>query len=166
MALFKRADLEAQGMTKEQIDFVMTEGNRSLSKNYVLSSDVQEQINAAVEAAKAAPVNVKETDDYKALEGEFAAYKDKQATITSEPFEAVKPKFREQVYGMIQRGDGAEPVDKQLAGIREKYEEYFTPAQQQQKPPAFGAPIQGSMPTGNKGAVQGFKDTWGFGPKK
>ena len=49
MALFKRADLEAQGMTKEQIDFVMTEGNRSLSKNYVLSSDVQEQIAIGTE---------------------------------------------------------------------------------------------------------------------
>ena len=164
MALFKRADLEAQGMTKEQIDFVMTEGNRSLSKNYVLSSDVQEQINAAVEAAKAEPVNVAETEEYKKLRGEYDDYKAMQTARSSEAYKDVKPKFFEQVYGMVDRGDGAEPVEKQLAGIRENFEEYFSNAQQ--KPPAFGAPIQGSMPTGNKGAVQGFKDAWGFGPKK
>ena len=47
MALFKRPDLKAQGLTDEQIDYIMTEANRSLSKNYVLTSDVQGQIDAA-----------------------------------------------------------------------------------------------------------------------
>lgn len=41
MALFKRADLEKQGLSKEQIDFIMTESGRSLSANYTLNSDIQ-----------------------------------------------------------------------------------------------------------------------------
>lgn len=131
MALFKRPDLEAQGLTKDQIDFVMTEANRSLSKNYVLSSDVQAQIDEAVKTAQAAPVNVLESDEYKKLEADFAAYKDEQQTISGEAFAGVKPKFRGTVYGMLNRGDGAEPVEKQLEGIKKDYEEYFFEANQQ-----------------------------------
>ena len=41
-----------------------------------------------------------------------------------------------------------------------------TQAQQQDKKPSFGAPIEGSMPKGETGAVKGFSDAWGFGPKK
>ena len=166
MALFKRPDLEAQGLTKDQIDFVMTEANRSLSKNYVLSSDVQAQIDEAVKTAQAAPVNVLESDEYKKLEADFAAYKDEQQTISGEAFAGVKPKFRGTVYGMLNRGDGAEPVEKQLEGIKKNFEEYFVEAEQQRKPPVFGAPLQGSMPKGNEGAAKGFADAWGFGPKK
>ena len=83
----------------------------------------------------------------------------------SKDYEGVKPKFFETVYGMVDRGDGAEPVDKQLAGIREKYEEYFTPQQSQQKP-IFGAPVEGSMPKGEQGAVSAFSQAWGFVPQK
>ena len=166
MALFKRPDLEAQGLTKEQIDFVMTEANRSLSKNYVLSSDVQAQIDEAVKTAQAAPVNVLESDEYKKLQADFAAYKDEQQTISGEAFAGVKPKFRGTVYGMLNRGDGAEPVEKQLEGIKKNFEEYFSEAEQPRKPPVFGAPLQGSMPKGNEGAAKGFADAWGFGPKK
>jgi hypothetical protein len=75
----------------------------------------------------------------------------------------VKPKFFETVYGMVDRKDGAKPVEEQLKGIRENYEEYFTPAQQQK--PTFGAPVEGSMPKGETGAVKGFADAWGFVPK-
>ena len=44
MALFKRADLKAQGFTDEQIEYIMTESGRSLSANYTLTSDVQSKI--------------------------------------------------------------------------------------------------------------------------
>ena len=33
MALFKRPDLQAKGLNDEQIDYIMTEANRSLSRN-------------------------------------------------------------------------------------------------------------------------------------
>jgi hypothetical protein len=35
---------------------------------------------------------------------------------------------------MLDRSEKAAPVAEQLTGIKEKYEEYFTPAQEQQEP--------------------------------
>lgn len=145
---------------------------RALDDGYIAKGAAQQAQQTALENAKTEwekGVKVpdpKESDDYKALQGEFDAYKQMQTARGSKDYEGVKPKFFETVYGMVDRGDGAEPVDKQLAGIREKYEEYFTPVQQQTKPPVFGAPVEGSMPKGDKGAVQGFIEAWGFGPKK
>ena len=162
MALFKRADLEAQGLTKDQIEYIMTESGRSLSANYVLTSDVQSRIDEAVKAVKPEPVDVKTTPEYMEVVGE----RDMLRAIGGEDFATVKPKFREQVYGMLQTGTDAKPVAEQLTGIRENYEEYFTPALQQKQSPTFGAPTEGSMPKGETGAVKGFTDAWGFGPRK
>lgn len=168
MALFKRPDLQAKGLNDEQIDYIMTEANRSLSRNYTLTSDVQGQIDAAkAEWEKGVTVpDPKESDAYKELEMQFKDYRDEQEAIASPDYAEVKPKFRHTVYGMVDRGDGAKPVKEQLAGIREKWEEYFTSQQAQQKPPAFGAPVEGSMPKGDKGAVDAFTSAWGFGTKK
>ncbi len=145
---------------------------RALDDGYIAKTAAQQAQQTALDNAKAEwEKGVKtpdptESDAYKALQGEFASYRQMQEARTSKDFEGVKPKFFETVYGMVDRGDGAEPVEKQLAGIREKYEEYFTPAQQQTKPPVFGAPVEGSMPKGDKGAVDAFTAAWGFGPKK
>ena len=128
MALFKRADLEAQGLTKDQIEYIMTESGRSLSANYVLTSDVQSRIDEAVKAVKPEPVDVKTTPEYMEVVGE----RDMLRAIGGEDFASVKPKFREQVYGMLQTGTDAKPVAEQLTGIRENYEEYFLPAEQPQ----------------------------------
>jgi hypothetical protein len=166
MALFKRPDLQAKGLNDEQIDYIMTEANRSLSRNYTLTSDVQGQIDAARAEWEKGQIDPKESEAYKQLQGEFTSYRQMQEARTSKDYEGVKPKFFETVYGMVDRGDGAEPVEKQLAGIREKYEEYFTPDQQQTKPPVFGGPVQGSMPKGDEGAVDAFSKAWGFGPRK
>ena len=128
MALFKRADLEAQGLTKDQIEYIMTESGRSLSANYVLTSDVQSRIDEAVKAVKPEPVDVKTTPEYMEVVGE----RDMLRAIGGEDFATVKPKFRKQVYGMLQTGTDAKPVAEQLTGIRENYEEYFLPAEQPQ----------------------------------
>ena len=128
MALFKRADLEAQGLTKDQIEYIMTESGRSLSANYVLTSDVQSRIDEAVKAVKPEPVDVKTTPEYMEVVGE----RDMLRAIGGEDFASVKPKFREQVYGMLQTGTDAKPVAEQLTGIRENYEEYFLSAEQPQ----------------------------------
>ena len=64
MALFKRADLKTQGFTDEQIEYIMTESGRSLSANYVLSSDVQSRIDEAVAAVKPEQIDVKTTPEY------------------------------------------------------------------------------------------------------
>ena len=160
MALYKRPDLKAQGMTDEQIDFVMTEGNRSLSANYTLNSDVQAKIDAAVAEAQKAPVDVTQTDEYQKLVRE----RDMLRAIGSEDFAGVKPKFRETVFGMLDRSEKAPAISDQLKAIGEKYEEYFTPAEEPPKTPQFGGSTQGSAPTGKTGPS--FMDTWGFVPKK
>lgn len=162
MALFKRADLKAQGLTDEQIEFVMTEGNRSLASNYTLTSDVQGKIDAAVQAAQAAPADVTSSPEYQKVVGE----RDMLRAIGGEDFAAVKPKFRETVFGMLDRSENAPAVSDQLKTIGEKYEEYFTPTTPETPPakPNFGAPTQGSAPTGKTGPS--FMDTWGFVPKK
>ena len=109
----------------------------------------------------------KESDAYKQLQGEFTAYKQMQEARGSDAYKGVKGKFFEQVYSMVDRKDGAKPVEEQLKGIREKYEEYFEAPQQQGAPkPSFGAPVEGAMPTGQTGAVKGFSDAWGFVPRQ
>lgn len=128
-------------------------------------------MDAAVSRARAkweqeqAMPNVVDSDEYRALKGEFDAYRAMQGARMSADYAEVKPKFFETVYGMVDRKDGAKPVAEQLADIRKGYEEYFEPEKSQQKP-TFGAPVEGSMPKGETGAVKGFADAWGFVPKK
>lgn len=143
---------------------------RALDDGYIAKTAAQQAQQTALENAKAewekglkAP-DPKESDAYKQLQGEFDSYKAMQQARGSKEYEGVKPKFFETVYGMVDRKDGAKPVEEQLKGIRESYEEYFAPAQQQK--PTFGAPVEGSMPKGETGAVKGFADAWGFVPKK
>ena len=162
MAIFKRADLKAQGLTDEQIEFVMTEGNRSLATNYTLTSEVQGKIDAAVQAAQAAPADVTQSPEYQKIVNE----RDMLRAIGGEDFAAVKPKFRETVFGMLDRSEKAPSVADQLKTIGEQYEEYFAPTTPETQPakPSFGAPTQGSVPTGKTGPS--FMDTWGYVPKK
>ena len=82
----------------------------------------------AVEAALAREpaADPRQSEEYRALEGEFQAYRAMQAARVSREYAEVKPKFFEAVYGMVDRGEGAKPLGEQLAQIREAYEEYFT----------------------------------------
>lgn len=121
MALFKRSDLEAQGLTKEQIEYIMTESGRSLSANYTLNSDVQSRIDDAVKTVKPEPVDIKTTPEYI----EVVRERDMLRTIGGDDFATVKPKFRETVFGLLDRGEKAAAIPDQLSGIKEKYEEYF-----------------------------------------
>ena len=162
------------GLTPEQrTEQVMSLYGRALDDGYMSKGAAQTAQETALNNAKAeweknqVKPDVKESDEYKALQGEFAAYKTMQSARTSDDFKEVKPKFFETVYGMIERGNGAKPVSEQLAGIRQSYEEYFTPTQQEApKKPQFGAPTEGSMPKGNESAVSAFTNAWGFGAKK
>ena len=161
---FSRQFLKDHGVPEDQIDAILAERNRTLS-DYVPKSDLQAQIDAAVQAAKTTPVDVKTTQEYQQL----AAERDMLRAIGSDDFAGVKPKFREQVFGMLDRSEKAPSVADQLKTIGEKYEEYFTPQQPDpEAPPAgkpsFGAPTQGSAPTGKSGPS--FNDTWGFPVKK
>jgi hypothetical protein len=159
MALFKRADLKDKGFSDDQIEYIMTESGRSLSANYILQSDVQSRIDEAVKSAQPAPVDVKASPEY----AEIVRERDMLRAIGGEDFQTVKPKFREQVFGMLESGEGAKPINEQLTGIREKYEEYFTTQDQPTPPkPTFGSPDKGGMPKGEEGAVAAFSKAWGY----
>ena len=162
MALFKRADLEAKGLNKDQIEYIMTESGRSLGANYVLSSDVQARIDEAVKAVKPEPVDVKASPEY----AEILRERDMLRAIGGEEFQTVKPKFREQVYGMLDRSEKAKPISEQLTAIKEKFEEYYIPEPAPAPKPQFGSPDKGTMPKGNDSAADAISKAWGFGPQK
>lgn len=111
---------------------------RALDEGFISKHDAEEAKQAAIEAAKAGiktpePIDPKTTPEYLDLQRE----RDMLRAIGSEAFAQVKPKFREQVFGMLDRGDKAPAVAEQLNGIREKYEEYFTPTQEPEQKPAL-----------------------------
>jgi hypothetical protein len=159
-----------EGLTPEQrTEQVFGLYGRALDDGYIAKSAAAQAQETALANAKTEwekgleKPNVKESDEYKALQGQFEAYKTMQSARTSEDFKTVKPKFFETVYGMIDRTEGAKAVKEQLQGIRENYEEYFTA---EQPKPTFGAPTQGSMPKGDEGAEAQFLKAWGLTPKK
>jgi hypothetical protein len=165
--------MEDESLTPQQrTEQVYSLYGRALDDGFISKSAAQQAQEAAIENAKAewekgqtAP-DPRQSDEYKALAGEFDAYRAMQQARTGKDYGGVKPKFFETVYGMVDRGDGAKPVEEQLKGIREKYEEYFAAAQPTNPKPSFGAPTEGSMPKGDEGAVTGFEKAWGFNPGK
>ena len=162
-----------EGLTPEQrTEQVFSLYGRALDDGYIAKGAAAQAQQTALDNAKAEwekGVKVpdpKESDAYKQLQGEFDSYKAMQQARTSEDYKGVKGKFFETVYGMVDRKDGAKPVAEQLADIRKGYEEYFEPEQRQQNKPTFGAPVEGSMPKGDQGAVAAFSKAWGFVPQK
>ena len=162
-----------EGLTPEQrTEQVFGLYGRALDDGYIAKSAAAQAQETALANAKTeweksiTTPDPKESDDYKQLQGQFDAYKQMQTARGSKEYEGVKGKFFETVYGMVDRGEGAKPLGEQLKGIREQYEEYFEQPAQQQNKPSFGAPTEGSMPKGETGAVKGFTDAWGFGPRK
>ena len=104
---------------------------RALDEGYVSRQAAEDAKNQAVEAAKAGfkvpePVDPKTTPEYVAIVKE----RDMLRAIGGDDFSTVKPKFRETVFGMLDRGEKAAAIADQLSGIKEKYEEYFIPTEQ------------------------------------
>ena len=162
--IMNNADLTPEQRTEQ----VFALYGRALDDGFVSKSAAEEAKQAAIEATKAGfkapdPIDPKTTKEYM----EIAQERDMLRAIGGEDFADVKPKFRETVFGMLDRSEKAKPVKDQMTGIREKYEEYFTVTQQQQEPkPQFGASVQGTMPKGDEGVSAKFQSAWGFVPKK
>lgn len=162
-----------EGLTpEERTDQVFSLYGRALDDGYITKGAAKAAQDAALEQAKteweksAQKPDIKASDEYRALQGEFDAYKTMQTARGSEEFKEVKPKFFETVYGMIDRKDGAKAVKEQLADIRGRFEEYFTAQQPEPQPkPQFGSTDKGAMPKGDEGAVAAFSKAWGFNPK-
>ena len=109
---------------------------RALDDGYVSKRAAEDAKTQAVEAAKAGfkvpdPVDPKTTPEYM----EIVKERDMLRAIGGDDFQTVKPKFRETVFGMLDRGEKAASVTDQLTGIKEKYEEYFLPDEQPSNDP-------------------------------
>ncbi|MFR4340058.1 MAG: hypothetical protein DBX91_14095 [Subdoligranulum variabile] len=160
---FTRKALAGLGLNEDAIEKVMALHGTSMA-DFIPKSELQDKITEAVEKAKkdAPPIDVTTTDAYKAI----AEERDMLRALGGDEFASVKPKFREAVYKMLDRSEGAPSTADQLKTVQEKYEEYFNPAEPAEpaKTPQFGAGVQGSMPTGK--TTPSFGDYWGFGKTK
>lgn len=158
---------------EERADQIFSLYGRSLDDGYVTKGAAEAAQKAALETAKEAwikeqpKVNVKETPEYLDLQKQYDGYRAKQTALGSADFAEVKPKFRDRVYDLLDHADGAKPVNEQISELKKEYEEYFiqngTPAPQK---PQFGAKPEGSIPTGNEGAIAAFQNAWGFPTNK
>lgn len=162
MALFKRADLKAKGMSDEQIEFVMTESGRALG-DYELKSSVQAQIDAAVEAAKGqepTPIVVTETDEYKSL----LAKNQKLEAFQTEDFAVVKAPYKDMVWDKLDHAEKHKPYSEQLSTLAESMPDLFVAHEEPQAIKQFGGGTQGSMPTGK--TTPSFAEIWGYNNNK
>ena len=160
---FTRKALAGLGLNEDAIEKVMALHGTSMA-DFIPKSELQDKITEAVEKAKkdTPPIDVTTTDEYKAI----AEERDMLRALGSDDFASVKPKFREAVYRLIDRGENAPAIAEQLKTVAEKYEEYLNPTEPPEPPkaPQFGAKVEGSMPKGHK--EPSFGDYWGFGKMK
>ncbi len=178
MAEFDREFLIGHGVPEDQVEEVLAAHAAAVSEEVsgmVPRDEAQRQVDEAVagmvsgeDARRLAEEAVAEA--LAGVDGEtvarLEAERDMLRAIGGEAFEDVKPKFREQVYAMLDRGPEARPVEEQLAEIREEYEEYFIDGQAAQRLTRFGGPVRGSMPRGSVGAAEQFRMAWGFGGRR
>ena len=162
MAEFSRQFLIYNGVPDDKVDVIMAARNKTLNETlagYVPKADVQKQIDDAVaKVPKPDPIDPKTTEDYLKLQQE----RDMLRAIGGDDFASVKPKFRETVFRMLDRGEKAKAVSEQLTEIKGQYEEYFVPAEQPKGKPTFGSSDKGSMPKGEEGFVNDTLKNWGY----
>ena len=157
---FSRKFLLDNGVPEDKVDVILAERNRTL-KDYVPQSDVQAQIDAAVEAAKKeAPADVTTTAEYIALMGENAKLK----AFQGEDFASVKAPYRDIVWEKLDHAEKHKPYTEQLQELQGSMPDLFTMKEEPPQKPSFGAQPQGSVPSGKAGPS--FMDTWGFVPQK
>ncbi len=178
MAEFDRDFLIGHGVPEDQAETVLEAHEAALRaavEGTVSEEEARRRVDEATEgllteaearsrieeALLAAPKGVDE-EVYR----QVAAERDMLRAIGGEAFEDVKPKFREQVYALLDLGDKARPVEEQMAAIREKYEEFFIGGGRAQRLPRFGGAPRGSMPRGTMGAAEQFSQVWGFGQRR
>ena len=157
---FSRKFLLDNGVPEDKVDVILAERNRTL-KDYVPQSDVQAQIDAAVEAAKkdAPPADVTTSAEYLALMGENAKLK----AFQGDDFANVKAPYRDIVWEKLDHAEKHKPYTEQLQELQSSMPDLFTTKEEPPKP-SFGAQPQGSVPSGKAGAS--FMDSWGFVPQK
>lgn len=131
---FTRRSLAALGLNEEQVDKVMALHGTSMVGLYPKIRIAREDRHSAGQTQQKNALQsaqIKETDEYKAV----AEERDMLRALGGDDFASVKPKFRETVYKMLERGENAPAIAEQLKSVAEKYEEYFTKPEPHSMPP-------------------------------
>ncbi|MBR3238831.1 MAG: hypothetical protein IKF99_10375 [Oscillospiraceae bacterium] len=159
---FTRKFLIEHGAPEDQVDAIMAERNRTL-QDYIPRADVQAQIDEALKAAKPEPQDPTQSEAYLKLAAKAA----KLEAFGGEDFRAVKAPYRDIVWEKLDHAEKHKPYAEQLTELQAQLPDLFAaqPAEggEPQKP-SFGAPLQGSIPSGKTGPS--FADNWDFIPKK
>ena len=162
MAGFTRKALTAIGLTDEQLEKVMALHGTTLS-DYGLKSDFEaEKEKAVADALASAKPNVKESDEYKALEKDYQNYKERQKARYSDDYSGIKPKFFDAVYDRVDRSEKAKPLAEQLEQIKADFEEYFISADTQKNTPVYSKQAGQTPPPVDKedALVKQLSENW------
>lgn len=162
--------LNGESTPEEKVDAIYSLYGRAIDDGYVTKAAANAAKQDAMEQAKAEALqnapkpNILDSEEYKALQANFDAYKTKQEARTSADYADVKPKFFDAVYDKIDRGENAKPIAEQMQAMRENFAEFFTTKEQpdDKKPgkPQFGENTGGGQPSGEKGVS--LADAWGY----
>lgn len=162
--------LNGESTPEEKVDAIYSLYGRAIDDGYVTKAAANAAKQDAMEQAKAEALqnapkpNILDSEEYKALQANFDAYKTKQEARTSADYADVKPKFFDAVYDKIDRGENAKPIAEQMQTMRENFAEFFTtqeqPDDKKQGKPQFGDNTGGGQPSGEKGVS--LADAWGY----
>lgn len=160
---FSRKFLLDNGVPEDKVDVILAERNRTLN-DYVPKTDVQSQIDKAVEAAKkeTTPVKIEDSPEYIELLGKTQ----KLEAFQTDDFKSVKKPYRDIIWGKLDHAENHKPYNEQIEELSKEMPDLFTTEQapEPEQKPSFGAKPQGAAPTGQAGPS--FMDSWGFVPKK
>jgi hypothetical protein len=175
MAIFKRSDLRDQGLTDEQIEYILSQSSR-VYDNYITKSAAQEQAEEAVRQALAKQPQQKavtEFEEYKDLLAQntkLTAQNAKYQAFNTEDFAVVKKPYQDIVWDKLDHGEKHKDYSEQLKELAEKMPDIFVAQESQDKQgeatpktPQFGSVDKGTMPTGKEG--ESFSKVWGFVPE-
>lgn len=158
---FSRKFLLDNGVPEDKVDVILAERNRTLA-DYVPKSDVQAQIDSAIEKAnkdvKPPEVDIKTTPEYLELLGK----NQKLEAFQTDDFASVKKPYKDIVWGKLDHAEKHKPYTEQIEELKESMPDLFI-TQEEPPKPSFGAQPQGAAPTGKAGPS--FMDSWGFVPK-
>ncbi len=159
---FSRKFLVDNGVPEDKVDVILAERNRTLA-DYVPKSDVQAQIDSAIEKAtkdaKPEQVDVKTSPEYLELLGQ----NQKLTAFQTEDFATVKAPYKDIVWQKLDHAEDHTPYSEQIAELSKTMPDLFV-TQEEPPKPNFGTAPKGAAPTGNAGPS--FEDTWRYTPPK
>jgi hypothetical protein len=156
---FTRKFLIENGVPEDKVDAIMAERNRTLT-DYIPKEDADKAVQEAI--SKLQKANPTESDEYKTLSAKYS----KLEAFNSDDFSSVKKPYRDMVWEHLDHGDKHKEYSEQIAEMQKTMPDLFNAAEPQKEEPKpnFGAPTEGTMPSGKTGPA--FMDTWNFVPKK